>query len=64
MKLYTVTADAETGIWLDDLELIGEVDRVEFANMSDTNDDDYHYDTFENANGETCAVIVHWADEF
>lgn len=60
LRLFTVTADAETGEWLmDTLTEIGTTDSAAHAAKSDT--DAEHFDTFEH-DGETCAVIVQWAE--
>ncbi len=70
MKKFTVKAARNTGEWLDEPSLIGEVDKSEWDKMTDT--DDLHFDTFEKfdkdeqgnapVTGETCAIEVHWVD--
>jgi hypothetical protein len=60
MRLFTVTADATTGEWdARTLVEVGTVDRAEHLARADT--DTEHFDTFEH-DGETCAVIVRWAE--
>lgn len=57
LPLYRVSADGETGEWLDDLELIGEINAGAHSDRQDT--DEVHFDCFER-DGRTCAVEVHW----
>ena len=58
MRIFSVSADAETGEWdTDTLSEIGNMPREWFATQRDTAD--VHFDTFER-DGETCGVEVHW----
>jgi len=66
MKHFETIADRETGEWLSQPKLIGEVDASEWNAKVDT---EYaHYDTYEIASDEgtiepeTAAITVRWAD--
>lgn len=49
--LYAVEADPETGEWLHSPALIGAVDPNATSHV--------HYDRWQNADGEMCAIAVH-----
>lgn len=60
---YRVTADRETGEWIDTPKLIGTVDAHEWlttkVNIADT--DAIHYDTWPVSDDDDAAIEVHWA---
>lgn len=57
IRAFTVTADPQTGEWLDDLAETAPVVRTDFLAQPDT--DAEHFDTFEHED-ETCAITVRW----
>jgi hypothetical protein len=62
MKHYITYADRDTGEWLTQPELIGDVDGSEWRAERDT--DFVHFDTFEifsdDGQSETAAIAVYW----
>jgi len=57
IKQYSVTADRETGEWLETPEFVGKVSMDEWNAKQDT--DAVHFDTYEE-NDQTRAIEVVW----
>lgn len=53
---YVVIADSDTGEWLCEPKYVGKVDRDEW--LAKTDFANVHYDTWERAGCDTCAITV------